>query len=95
MLLFCILVPLPVFYTSFQLMLGVLYTLDFVILSSVGTLGPGSIIYLYIGPMAQVEGQEWSEEEKSLIEETVLVNEEVGFGHNGQGGLFEDECVLG
>ena len=54
-----------------------------------------SIIYLYIGPVAQAKDQELSQEEQSLAEETVLVNEEVGFGHNGLGGFFEDECLLG
>ena len=34
-------------------------------------------------------------EEKSLLEETVLVNKEVSFGHNGSRGWAEDKCILG
>ena len=43
----------------------------------------GSIIYLYVGLVAQAEDWESFEEEKPLTEETVLMNREVDFGHNG------------
>ena len=52
------------------------------------------IIYLYIGPVAQAEDKGLSEEEKSSSEETVLMNKEVSFGHNGSRRCAEDECVL-
>ena len=46
--------------------------------------GPGSSLsILYIGPVAQAEDERLSEEDKSLTEETVLINKKVSFGHNG------------
>ena len=45
--------------------------------------------------MAQVEDERLSEEDKSLSEETVLVNKEVSFGHNDLRGWAEDKCILG
>ena len=45
--------------------------------------------------MAQFEDKGLSKEEKSSSEETVLMNKEVSFGHNGSKGWAEDECVLG
>ena len=53
------------------------------------------IIYLYIGPVAQAEDKDLYEKEKSLLEETVLMNKKVSFGHNGSIEWVEDECVLG
>ena len=50
---------------------------------------------MYIGHVAQVEDKGLSEEEKSLSEETVLVNKEVRFGYNGSRGWAEDKCILG
>ena len=44
--------------------------------------------------MAQVEDERLSEEDKSLLEEIVLVNKEVSFGHNGLKGWAEDKCIL-
>ena len=44
--------------------------------------------------MAQAEDNGLSEEEKSSSEETVLMNKEVSFGHNGSREWAEDECVL-
>ena len=44
--------------------------------------------------MAQAEDNVLSEEEKSSSEETVLMNKEVSFGHNGSREWAEDECVL-
>ena len=35
------------------------------------------------------------EEKKSSSEETVLMNKEVSFGHNGSRGWVEDKCILG
>ena len=40
-------------------------------------------IYLYIGPMVQAEDERLFEEDKSLTEETMLINKKVSFGHNG------------
>ena len=54
----------------------------------------GSIIYLNIGPVAQAEDYKSFKEEKSLIEETMLVNEEVDFSYSGLRGWSEDECLL-
>ena len=53
------------------------------------------IIYLYIGPVAQGEDEGLSKEEKFLSNETVLVNKEVSFGHNGLRGWAKDKCILG
>ena len=53
------------------------------------------IIYLYIGHVAQAKDEDLSEEEKYLSEETVLVNKEVSFGHNGSRTWAEDKCILG
>ena len=52
-------------------------------------------MYLYIGPVAQAEDKDLSEEEKSSSEETVLMNKKVSFGHNGSREWVEDEYVLG
>ena len=38
---------------------------------------------MYIVPVAQAEDKGLSDEEKSLSEETVLMNKEVSFGYNG------------
>ena len=38
---------------------------------------------MYVGLVAQAEDWESFEEEKPLTEETVLMNREVDFGHNG------------
>ena len=53
------------------------------------------IIYLYIWLVAQAEDKGLSGEEKSLLEENVLVNKDVSFGHNGSKGWAEDKCLLG
>ena len=53
------------------------------------------IIYLYIGPVAQAKDNGLFEEEKFSLEETVLMNKEVSFGHNGSRGWAEDKCLLG
>ena len=53
------------------------------------------IIDLSIGLVAQAENRGLSEEKKSLSEETVLMNKEVSFGHNGSRGWVEDKCILG
>ena len=53
------------------------------------------IIYLYIGPVAQAEDKDLYEKEKSLSEETVLMNKKINFGHNGSIEWVEDEYVLG
>ena len=45
--------------------------------------------------MAQAKDERMSKEDKSLSKETVLVNKEVSFGHNGLRGWAEDECILG
>ena len=50
---------------------------------------------MYIGPVAQAENEDLSEEEKSLSEKIVLVNKEVSFGHNGSRRWAEDKCILG
>ena len=50
---------------------------------------------MYIGHVAQVEDKGLSEEEKSLSEETVLVNKEVSFSHNGSRGWTKNKCILG
>ena len=44
--------------------------------------------------MAQTEDDGLSEEEKSLLEETLLVNKEVSFGYNGSREWAEDKCIL-
>ena len=44
--------------------------------------------------MAQAEDEGLSEEEESLLEETLLVNKEVNFGHNGSTRWSEDKCLL-
>ena len=49
---------------------------------------------MYIGPVAQAEDKGLSKEEKSLLEETMLVNKKVSFGHNGSRGWAEDKCIL-
>ena len=53
------------------------------------------IIYLYIWLVTQAEDKGLSREEKSLLEENVLVNKDVSFGHNGSKGWAEDKCLLG
>ena len=45
--------------------------------------------------MAQAKDKGLSEEEKFSLEETVLMNKEASFGHNGSRGWAKDECVLG
>ena len=45
--------------------------------------------------MAQAEDERLFKEDKSLLEETVLVSKEVSSGHNGLKGWVEDECILG
>ena len=50
---------------------------------------------MYIRPVAQAEDKDLPEEEKSSLEETVLMNKKVGFGHNGSRECAEDECVVG
>ena len=49
---------------------------------------------MYIGLGAQAEDKVLSEEEKSLSKETVLVNKEVSFGHNGSRGWADDKCII-
>ena len=53
------------------------------------------IIYLYIGLVAEAEDKGLSKEEKSLLEENVLVNKDVSFGHNGSRGWAKDKYILG
>ena len=60
-----------------------------------GSLAQKLIIYLYLGPVAQAEDKDLSEEEKSSSEEIVLINKKVSFGHNGLRECVEDKCVLG
>ena len=50
---------------------------------------------MYIGLVAQAEDEGLSEEEKSLLEENVLVNKDVSFGHNGLRGWAKDKYILG
>ena len=60
----------------------------------VGALGPGVhylLVYWACGP-SQERG---FVQEKSLLEETMLVNKEVSFGHNGSTRWSEDKCLLG
>ena len=57
-------------------------------------MGPG-VHYLSVYLVAQAEDKGLSEKEKFSSEETVLMNKEVSFGHNGLRGWAEDECVLG
>ena len=45
--------------------------------------------------MAQAEDNDLPEEEKSLSEETVLINRKVGFGHNSSRECAKNEIVLG
>ena len=45
--------------------------------------------------MAQAEDKKLSDEDKSLLEEVMLVSEGVSFGHNGLMGWAKDKCVLG
>ena len=45
--------------------------------------------------MAWAENKDLPEEEKSLSEETVLMNKKVGFGHNSSREYAEYESVLG
>ena len=61
----------------------------------VGVLDQELIIYVDIGLEAQSEDEKSSEEEWTLSRESVLVNEEVSFGHNGLVGWAEDECLFG
>ena len=44
--------------------------------------------------MAQAEDKDQPEEEKPSLEETVLKNRKVGFGHNSSRECAEDENVL-
>ena len=44
--------------------------------------------------MAQAEDKDPPEEERPLLEEIVLKNRKVGFGHNSFGECVEDEIVL-
>ena len=45
--------------------------------------------------MAQAANKDLPEEEKSSLEETVLMNKNVGFGCNSSREYAEDENVLG
>ena len=45
--------------------------------------------------MAQTEDEKLSKEDKSLTEETVLLNKKVSFGHNGSRRWAEDKYLLG
>jgi len=45
--------------------------------------------------VAQAKDERVSKEDKFLSEETVLVDNEVSFGHNGLRGWAKDECILG
>jgi len=45
--------------------------------------------------VAQAEDERMSKKDKSLLEETVLVNKGVSFGHNGLRGWAKDKCILG
>ena len=45
--------------------------------------------------MAQAEDKDLYEEEKFSLEETVLINRKVGFGHNSLRECAENENVLG
>ena len=45
--------------------------------------------------MAQAENKDLLKEQKSSLEETVLINRKVGFGHNSSKECAEDENVLG
>ena len=49
---------------------------------------------MYLGPMAHAEDEELFEKDKSLAEETVLLNKEVCFGHNSLKGWAEDKCII-
>ena len=53
------------------------------------------MILVDVGPTTQSGDRGSSKQERTLSREFVLVNEEVIFGHNGLGGLSEDECLLG
>ena len=53
------------------------------------------IIYLYIWLVAQAEDKGLSGEEKSLLEENVLVNKDVSLGHNGSREWTKDKYILG
>ena len=44
--------------------------------------------------MAQAEDEKLSGEDKSLLEDVMLVSEEVSFDHNGLMGWAEDKCIL-
>ena len=51
---------------------------------------------MYIWLVAQAEDEGLSEEEeKSLLEENVLLNKDVSFGHNGSRGWAKDKYILG
>ena len=45
--------------------------------------------------MAQANDKDLPKEEKSSLEETVLINRKVGFGHNSSKECAEDENVIG
>ena len=53
------------------------------------------IIYLYIWLVTQAEDKGLSGEEKSLLEENVLVTKDVSFGHNGSREWTKDKYILG
>ena len=58
-------------------------------------LGPG-VHYLFIyWPVAQAKDERLFEEDKSLLEEVMLVSKEVSFGYNGLIGWAKDKCILG
>ena len=50
---------------------------------------------MYIGPVAQAEDKGLFEEKEYLLEETVLVNKEVTFVHNGSTRWVENKHLLG
>ena len=44
--------------------------------------------------MTQAENKDLPNKEKSLLDETLLINKKVGFGHNSSRECAEDEGVL-
>ena len=53
------------------------------------------IIYVYTGPKAQFQDVTLFEKEQMWLGQSMLVEKEVSFDHNGPGGWAEDECLLG
>ena len=58
-------------------------------------IGPKGSLPIYIfGPVVQAKDERLSKQGKSWSEETVLVNKESSFGHNGSRGWAKDKCLL-